>query len=114
METRDVWQETFRFFAQKPIVVEPVEDCLSTDAGLLPIRQLDEALGLPRVRIMRAGQHRPMMRVASIVGIGAALVSRNGLKVKRGRDSASASGPVGLTAAPDQEGTGIVDARQHS
>jgi hypothetical protein len=46
METRGVWQGTFSFFAQKPIVVEPVEDYLSTDAGLLPIRQLDEALGL--------------------------------------------------------------------
>jgi hypothetical protein len=46
METRGVWQGTFSFFAQKPIIVEPVEDYLSTDAGLLPIRQLDEALGL--------------------------------------------------------------------
>ncbi len=46
METRDVWQETFDFFAQKPIVVEPVDAHLSTDAGLLPIRQLDEVLGL--------------------------------------------------------------------
>ncbi|MHC4179641.1 MAG: IS1380 family transposase [Planctomycetota bacterium] len=46
METRDVWQETFDFFAQKPTVVEPVDAHLSTDAGLLPIRQLDEVLGL--------------------------------------------------------------------
>jgi len=46
MELQGVWEETFDFFAQKPIVVEPVDDHLSTDAGLLPIRQLDEALGL--------------------------------------------------------------------
>ncbi len=46
METQGVWQETFVFFAQMPIVVQPVDAHLSTDAGLLPIRQLDEALGL--------------------------------------------------------------------
>ncbi len=46
METQRVWQATFDFFAQMPIVVEPVDAHLSTEAGLLPIRQLDEALGL--------------------------------------------------------------------
>jgi hypothetical protein len=46
METQGAWQETFEFFAYMPIVVEPVDAFLSTDAGLLPIRQLDEALGL--------------------------------------------------------------------
>jgi len=46
METQGAWQETFDFYAQMPIVVEPVDAFLSTDAGLLPIRQLDEALGL--------------------------------------------------------------------
>jgi len=46
METQGAWQETFDFFAQMPVVVEPVDAHLSTDAGLLPIRQLDEALGL--------------------------------------------------------------------
>ena len=46
METQGVWQETFDSFADKPIVVELAEAHLSTDAGLLPIRQLDEALGL--------------------------------------------------------------------
>jgi hypothetical protein len=46
MEAQGAWQEAFEFFAQMPIVVEPVEAFLSTDAGLLPIRQLDEALGL--------------------------------------------------------------------
>ena len=46
METQADWQETFEFFAQMPIVVEQVDAHLSTDAGLLPIRQLDDALGL--------------------------------------------------------------------
>ena len=48
METQAVWQESFVFFSQMPVVVEPVEAYLSTDAGLLPIRQLDEALGLTK------------------------------------------------------------------
>jgi hypothetical protein len=46
METQGAWQETFAFYAPIPIVVELVDAFLSTDAGLLPIRQLDEALGL--------------------------------------------------------------------
>ena len=46
MDSQGVWQEIFGFFAQMPIVVESVDAHLSTDAGLLPIRQLDEALGL--------------------------------------------------------------------
>lgn len=46
MNQPDVWQTTFDFIAHQPIVVEPVDAQLSSDAGLLPIRQLDEALGL--------------------------------------------------------------------
>ncbi len=46
MDRQTVWQETFGFFAYQPIVVEPVDAHLSTDAGLLPIRQLDDVLGL--------------------------------------------------------------------
>jgi hypothetical protein len=46
MDLPDVWQTTFDFFAHQPIVVEPVDAQLSSDAGLLPFRQLDEALGL--------------------------------------------------------------------
>ncbi len=48
METQAVWQENFVFFSQMPVVVEPVEAQLSTDAGLLPIRQLGEAWGLTK------------------------------------------------------------------
>lgn len=43
MDPQACWRETFDF-TDKPIVVEPVNTHLSTDAGLLPIRQLDEAL----------------------------------------------------------------------
>ena len=46
MDRQTVWQETFGFFAYQPIVVEPVDAPLSTDAGLLPLRQLEDALGL--------------------------------------------------------------------
>ena len=40
------WQASFNFFPPKPIVVEPQQAQLTSDAGLLPIRQLDEQLGL--------------------------------------------------------------------
>ena len=46
MDSQSVWQQTFDFFVRKPIVVEPAEAHLSTDAGLLPIRQFDESIGL--------------------------------------------------------------------
>jgi hypothetical protein len=40
------WQKVFDFFARKPVVVEPVEAQMSSDAGLLPIRQFDERIGM--------------------------------------------------------------------
>jgi hypothetical protein len=42
-----VWQKSFSFF-RKPVVVEPSDGQLSSDAGLLPIRQDDEAIGLSK------------------------------------------------------------------
>ena len=45
MIIQSVWQKSFGFFG-KPVVVEPSEASLSSDAGLLPIRQFDETLGL--------------------------------------------------------------------
>src|SRR5271154_2918114 len=40
-----VWQETLDFFGT-PLVIEPSTAQLSSDAGLLPFRQLDQLLGL--------------------------------------------------------------------
>ena len=37
-----IWQTCFDFLPGKPIVVKPVAMALSSDAGLLPIRQFDE------------------------------------------------------------------------
>jgi hypothetical protein len=42
---QSVWQKSFGFFG-KPVVVKPSESKLSIDAGLLPIRQFDETIGL--------------------------------------------------------------------
>ena len=46
MSSQGVWQQAFDFFEGKPVVVEPVDAHLSTDGGLLPIRQFDEMAGL--------------------------------------------------------------------
>ena len=45
MIIQSVWQKSFGFFG-KPVVVKPSESELSIDAGLLPIRQFDETIGL--------------------------------------------------------------------
>jgi Transposase DDE domain group 1 len=45
MSIQPDWQETLDFFGT-PIVVEPSQGQLSSDAGLLPIRQLDQRLRL--------------------------------------------------------------------
>lgn len=46
MVSQSAWRETFEFLGSKPVVVEPVECRLSSDAGLLPIREYDEMIGL--------------------------------------------------------------------
>jgi DDE family transposase len=46
MNTQSDWQVSFDFYDHKPVVVESQEARLTSDAGLLPIRQLDEELGL--------------------------------------------------------------------
>ena len=46
MILHNVWNAVFRFSSQKPIVVEPVEEHISTDGGLLILRQWDQQLGL--------------------------------------------------------------------
>jgi len=45
MSLQSAWQKSFSFFG-KPVVVKPVDVAMSGDAGLLPIRQFDEAIGL--------------------------------------------------------------------
>jgi len=46
MNRQPDWQVAFDFHDHKPIVIEPQQAQLTSDAGLLPIRQLDEQLGL--------------------------------------------------------------------
>jgi hypothetical protein len=43
---QSAWQATFDFWGDLPIVVEPSSAHLSSDAGLLPVRQFDEGIGL--------------------------------------------------------------------
>lgn len=46
MSLQSDWQASFDFFGRKPVVVKPQKAQLTSDARLLPIRQLDEKLGL--------------------------------------------------------------------
>jgi hypothetical protein len=48
MSIHPAWQATFAFFADRPVVVEPSRAQLSSDAGLLPMRQFDQQIGLTR------------------------------------------------------------------
>src|SRR5246127_1678125 len=45
---QSAWQATFDFWSKLPIVVEPSSAQLSSDGGLLPLRQFDEQIGLSR------------------------------------------------------------------
>ena len=46
MIIQSAWQLSFDFFGSQAIVIEPSAGQISSDAGLLPFRQLDEHLGL--------------------------------------------------------------------
>ena len=48
MNAQPDFQLCFEFGKDKPVIVEPSPSQLSSDAGLLPFRQLDEQLGLTR------------------------------------------------------------------
>ena len=39
MSLHDVWQLDFGFFSHKSVCVEPVDEDISTDAGLLILRE---------------------------------------------------------------------------
>jgi len=44
MSLQPAWQLSFGFLGSKPVLVQPVEELLTSDAGLLPIREFDEQL----------------------------------------------------------------------
>ena len=46
MSIQTAFQKCFGFFGEKPIVVEPSVGELTSDAGLLPICEFDERIGL--------------------------------------------------------------------
>ena len=48
MIIQSVWPLSFDIGGSKPIIVEPSAEQVSSDAGLLPFRQLDERIGLTR------------------------------------------------------------------
>jgi hypothetical protein len=48
MDSQAAFQLSFDFLTSKPVVVEPSAAQVSSDAGLLPFRQLDEQIGLTR------------------------------------------------------------------
>jgi len=48
MSIQPAWQHTFAFF-QLPVILEPSRAALSSDAGLLPLRQFDEQIGLTQL-----------------------------------------------------------------
>jgi hypothetical protein len=45
MSIHTAWQSTLHFYGDQPIVVEPSAAQLSSDAGLLPIREFDDRIG---------------------------------------------------------------------
>src|ERR1051325_9912370 len=45
MSIQPAWQRTFDFF-DLPVVIEPSRATLSSDAGLLPLRDFDQRIGL--------------------------------------------------------------------
>ena len=48
MDQQPAFEFSFDFLGSKPIVVEPSAAQLTSDAGLLPFRELDERIGLTR------------------------------------------------------------------
>ena len=58
MIIQTVWQKSFRFLGSKPIVVEPSAGQLSSDAGLLPIREFDQRIGLTEQFAQALGDRR--------------------------------------------------------
>jgi len=59
---QSVWQKSFDFFG-KPVVVEPSEAELTSDAGLLPIRQFDQRIRLTEqfAAALTDPRHQPLV-----------------------------------------------------
>ena len=57
MSIQSAWQQGFDFFGL-PIVVEPSRTAISSDAGLLPLRQFDAQIGLTESFIMALADPR--------------------------------------------------------
>ncbi len=53
-----VWKKSFGFLGSKPIVIEPSAGQLSSDAGLLPIREFDQRIGLTEQFAQALGDRR--------------------------------------------------------
>jgi hypothetical protein len=84
MSLHDVWSLNFDFLPQKPISVEPVQELLSTDAGLLVFRQWDEEQGFTAgfaqqlADCRRSPDHSPLEMVRSrVFGILAGYEDQN-------------------------------------
>jgi hypothetical protein len=63
MSLQSAWQKSFVFLGSKPVVVEPVEEHVTSDAGLLPIRQFDEQIGFTAdfAAALRDTRHGPFV-----------------------------------------------------
>jgi hypothetical protein len=63
MSIHTAWQKCFTFLGQLPIIVEPSAGLLTSDAGLLPIREFDERRGLTRawVGALHDPRHSPFV-----------------------------------------------------
>lgn len=48
MNSQTVWQRTLSFLGGKPVIIETSSVQLTSDAGQLPMREFDEALGFTR------------------------------------------------------------------
>jgi hypothetical protein len=76
MSIQPVWQATFAFF-DLPAVVAPAGGQLTSDAGLLPSRQLDQRLGLTAACARALNDPRdpdridhPLVEMVRVAGVG--------------------------------------------
>ena len=84
MVSQDAWNLELGFHAQKPIQLEPVQEHLSTDTGLLLFRQLDEQVGLTatfaaQLKEVRSDPEHPILQMvrSRVYGILAGYEDQN-------------------------------------